>query len=113
VVEAQAEQDGPGAEGGGGAQVGEGQLSAADDETTCQQVKVRRGAAGPSEGTAPGAAAAAAHLKAARLAGVEGRSHCSGVKAAKARRMLERMSEGGSLETLMQFCSTDSGMILA
>jgi hypothetical protein len=47
------------------------------------------------------------------LAEVEGRSHCSGVKAANARRMLDFMSEGGSLETLMQFCSTDSGMIIA
>lgn len=35
---------------------------------------------------------------------VVGRSHISGVKADRARRMLDLMSEGGSLEILMHVC---------
>lgn len=41
---------------------------------------------------------------AARLAGVDARSKNSGGNAAQARRMLDFMSVGGSLEILMQFC---------
>jgi hypothetical protein len=52
-------------------------------------------------------------LYAARLAGVLRRASASGENAAKARRMLERMSLGGSLETLMHICRMDSGTILA
>lgn len=45
----------------------------------------------------------------AALAGVEARSKKAGGKAAHARRMFDRMSVGGSLETLMQFCVRGEG----
>ena len=52
-------------------------------------------------------------LNAVRLAGDDRRPSSSGENAASARRMLEAMSEGGSLETLMLVCRMDSGTILA
>lgn len=50
---------------------------------------------------------------AVRLAGVARRCSRSGGNAASARRMLEAMSLGGSLDILMAFWRMDSGMILA
>jgi hypothetical protein len=52
-------------------------------------------------------------LYAVRLVAVLRRSSASGVKAANALRMLDFMSLGGSLDTLMHICRMDSGMILA
>lgn len=52
-------------------------------------------------------------LYAVRFVAVLRRSSASGVKAAKARRMLDLMSLGGSLDTLMHICKIDSGMIFA
>mmetsp|Transcript_46012 Transcript_46012/g.147009 ORF Transcript_46012/g.147009 Transcript_46012/m.147009 type:complete len:285 (+) Transcript_46012:546-1400(+) len=52
-------------------------------------------------------------LYASRFSGVEGRSKMSCEKAARERRRLDFISEGGSLEILMHVCRMLSGMILA